>query len=108
MLGDKESDQLDLDHVPGVGDEDIFEKEKAPEKEKKRITRKRKYPEAEEYARRQEESAEQERKAEGLTRRQEQQQEQELLRSQTPGCDAQSNYALGFGGQTPVACCYGG
>ena len=51
MLGDKEGDQLDLDHVPGAGDEDIFEKEKAPE-EKKRITRKRKYPEAEEYARR--------------------------------------------------------
>ena len=52
MLGDKEGDQLDLDHVPEVGDEDIFEKEKAPEKEKKRITRKRKYSEAEEYARR--------------------------------------------------------
>ena len=79
MLGDKEGDQLDLDHVPEAGDEDIFKKEKAPEKEKKRITRK--YPEAEEYARRQEElvrqreeSAEQERKAEELTRRQEQQQ----------------------------------
>jgi len=76
LLGDKEGDQLDLDHVPGAGDEDIFEKEKAPEKEKKRITRKRKYPEAEEYARRQEElvkqqeeSAEQERKAEELARR---------------------------------------
>ena len=56
--------------------------------------------------RQQEESSEQERKAEELTRRQEQ--EQELLRSQTPGCDAQSNYAQGFGGQTPVAHCYGG
>lgn len=127
LLGDKEGDYLQLDHVRGAGEEDVFEPKEKPEKEKKRITRKRKYPEAEEYARRQEElvrqqeeSAEQERKAHELARQQEkeqleqqnllaqQQQEQEMLRSQTPGYDAQSNYAQSFGGQTPVAASYGG